>query len=349
MNATETDRPPLVRTFVGGVLMGLANLVPGISGGTMILAIGLYDRFVGAVADLSRLRLRWESILFVAVVGAGLVAAVGTLSGVAVELVNDHRWVMYSLFVGLTLGGVPELLRRSRPVSAGVLAGIGFGLALMVLLATELQGAQLPDSLPVLLVVGAAAASSMILPGISGSYVLLILGMYDLVIGSLSVTAWREDAAASARIILPIILGAGIGIALLSNLLKVVLARAPRVSHGVLLGLLLGSVVGLWPFQHPVEPELAHKPTRKAVAMVLSGSDFEAIREKHGAEFDDPRLEELGGRYEGTESAELKRRGEALERFAPTPVQIASALGLLGIGFVTTLLMGSRDRGSEPA
>lgn len=347
MTETADPRPPVLRTLVGGVLMGLANLVPGISGGTMILAVGLYDRFVGAIADLSRLRFRRNTLLFVAVLGVGLVAAIGTLSKVAVDLVNDHRWIMYSLFVGLTLGGVPELLRRSRPLAAGVVVGILAGIGAMVALAYQLSGAQLPDTFPVLVAVGAAGASSMILPGISGSYVLLILGMYDLVIGSLSVSAWREDFAASARIVGPVVIGAGLGIAALSNVLKVLLARAPRVSHGVLLGLLLGSIIGLWPFQQPVNPELAHKPTRKAVAMLLAGSSGDEVREKYGAVFDDERLVELRGRYRELTAGDLKVQGEELEYFTPAGKQVGLALGLLALGFVTTLLMGSREAARE--
>lgn len=347
MSSTADPRPPVLRSLAGGVLMGLANLVPGISGGTMILAVGLYDRFVGAVADLSRLRFRRNSLLFVAVLGFGLVAAIGTLSQVAVDLVNGHRWIMYSLFVGLTLGGVPELLRRSRPLGPGVVVGILAGIGAMVALAYQLSGTQLPGTIPVLLAVGAAGASSMILPGISGSYVLLILGMYDLVIGSLSISAWREDFAASARIVGPVVVGAVLGIAALSNVLKVLLARAPRVSHGVLLGLLLGSVIGLWPFQQPVNAELAHKPTRKAVAMLLDGAGGDAVREKYGDEFDDERLVELRGRYRGLDAGDLKRRGEELERFTPEGRQIGIALGLLALGFVTTLAMGSREKASD--
>ncbi|MDP6385419.1 MAG: DUF368 domain-containing protein, partial [Planctomycetota bacterium] len=72
--------PPGFRSLAGGVLMGLANLVPGISGGTMILAIGLYDRFIGAVADVTRLRMRRDSLVFLGIVGLGLVAAVLTFS-----------------------------------------------------------------------------------------------------------------------------------------------------------------------------------------------------------------------------------------------------------------------------
>lgn len=348
MTATEPSTPDehvsfvrhVVRTVVGGFLMGLANLVPGISGGTMILAVGLYDRFIGAVADVTRLRLRLETLAFLGVLGLALVATVVTLAGPIVTAVTDYRWVAYSLFVGLTLGGVPELARRSRPFGPGVATAVAAGVGAMVLLAMGLTGTRLPETIPVFLLVGAAAASSMILPGISGSYVLLILGVYDVVIGHLSPSAWRADAGEAARIVGPVVVGAGLGIAILSNVLRALLARAPRVSHGALLGLLLGSVIGLWPFQRPVHPELAQRETRKAVAMLVDGAGGDAIRERWGAEFDDARLAELGERYGARSGSELKTMGDALQFFTPGGVQIAVALGLLVLGFCTTLALG---------
>ena len=114
--------PPAVRSLVGGILMGFANLVPGISGGTLILAVGLYDRFVGALADLSRMRPTRDGIVFLAWVGLGAVLAVVTLSSLLVNLVIDHRWAMYSLFVGMTLGGVP-LVHQADDARFALLGG----------------------------------------------------------------------------------------------------------------------------------------------------------------------------------------------------------------------------------
>jgi putative membrane protein len=346
---TTGTPPPLTRSFVGGVLMGLANLVPGISGGTMILAIGLYDRFIGAVADVTRLRLKRDTILFLGFLGTGLVAAILSLSGVAVGLVNDHRWIMYSLFIGLTLGGVPELLRLARPIGPGVIAAVLGGIALMATLAWGLSDTQLPQSMPVLVVVGAVAASSMILPGVSGSYVLLILGMYDLVIGSLSASAIKEDVAGSASIFGPVVVGAVIGIALLSNVLKWVLGRFPSVSHGVLLGLLCGSVLGLWPFQEAGYPDLAEKRLRKATVMLLAGEEHDAVRAKHGDDLDDARLEALAATYTGKSPGELKRLSMELEFFRPGGLHIGASLGLLLVGFFLTRALGGGERKKVPS
>jgi len=340
---------PLVRTAAGGFLMGLANLVPGISGGTMILAVGLYDRFIGAVAEVTRLRPSAPAMRFLAVLALGLATALLAGSGVAVALVGEHRWIMYSLFIGMTLGGAPLLVRQIRPLSIGAGVAVAAGIAVMVAFAAGLGGAELDPSALVLVIAGAAAAASMILPGISGSYVLLILGLYDLVIGSLSAGALREDFAGSLRVIAPVVLGAGLGIGVLSNLLKVLLGRFSRASHGVLLGLLLGSVIGLWPFQEPVHADMASKPVRKATIMALVGEPGPAVRAKHGAEFDDARLAALAKKWEGHTPAQLKEAGEELRRFAPSAKQVASALALLVLGIGITRLIGRGEGRSEAA
>lgn len=342
----DDDSVPVVRALLGGGLMGLANLVPGISGGTMILAIGLYDRFIGAVADVTRLRLRLSTLLFLGLVVVGAGVAFAGLAGIAVQLVVEQRWIMYSLFIGMTLGGAPELWRLSRPLGAGGVVALVAGFGLMVLFALGLSGTQLPRELWVYALAGAIASGSMILPGISGSYVLLILGLYEVVVSSLSVSALREDWRASLEVLVPIGIGAALGMALLSNLLKALLARFSSASHAALLGLLLGSVIGLYPFQQPVHPDLAQKHLRKATAMVLAGEEADAIRAEHGADLDDARLAELGARWEGSTPADLKRASEELERFDPEPVQIGAALGLALVGALLTRMLG---RGSRSA
>ncbi|MEL6712319.1 MAG: DUF368 domain-containing protein [Planctomycetota bacterium] len=349
-NTTDTpsDAPAsgplsLPRATLGGVLMGLANLVPGISGGTMILALGLYERFIGTVADLSRLRITREHVLFILALGAGLVAAVLVGSGVAVRLVAEHRWAMYALFIGMTLGGAPELVRASRPLRAPVVLAFTLGVALMAWFAFRSGETRLEPTIPTLLVVGAVAASSMILPGVSGSYILLILGMYDLVIGALSLSEVRAAPAESLRIVGPVVVGAVLGIALLSNALKALLERYSAPAHGALLGLLVGSVLGLYPFQAAVHPELAHRPTRKAVeAVLLKGEDVAAA----AAEVDGLDAAALGlhaEKWADSDKGALKRASLETRRFDPDGGRIGRALGLFLVGFALTRLLGRRS------
>ncbi len=120
-----------VRGATGGVLMGLANLVPGISGGTMLLAAGVYPQFIQAIADVTRLRFERRSLVVLAsvILSAGL--AIVALAGPVKDFVVEHRWMAYSIFIGLTLGGVPVIWRLLRAPTRAVWSGAVFGFVLM--------------------------------------------------------------------------------------------------------------------------------------------------------------------------------------------------------------------------
>jgi putative membrane protein len=343
--STTDHRPTAPRVLAGGVLMGLANLVPGVSGGTMILALGLYDRFIDAVAELTTFRWSRELFVFLALLGVGLVGSVLGLSGLAVALVAEHRWVMYSLFIGMTLGGVPELVRLTRPFRAQEVLAVLVGIACMAALAFSLSEASLPQNSATLGGVGALAASSMILPGVSGSYVLLIFGLYDVVIGSLSASALREDPVGCFKVVAPVIAGAIVGVGLLSNVLKFALHRWRGPSHGLLMGLLLGSVLGLYPFQEPVHPELATRDGRKAVTMlVVEDATPAEVAEERGVVYSGEQAAELRTRYGGSTAGELKALGDELQRFRATGTQWLVAAALLAAGFLLTRMIGVREK-----
>jgi putative membrane protein len=327
--------------------MGLANLVPGVSGGTMILAMGLYDRFIGALADVTRLRFNRASILFLGVIAVGAAGALVGLSGVAVALVTDHRWVMYSLFIGMTLGGSPELFKQSRPLRIAPIVAFLLAFAVMAALAWWLSDAQVPATIPVFVFMGVLGAASMILPGISGSYMLLIFGMYDVIIGSLSASALREDLGESLGILIPVGIGAVLGMGLLSNLLKFLLARYSAASHAALLGLLVGSVLGLWPFQEPVNPDLAQKDYRKSVEMILGGADLAEVNDRYGLDFDEVQAELVRETYADKTAGDLKQLGDELERFDPKVQQIVAALGLFLAGFALTRALGGKKKAAQ--
>ena len=256
----------VTRSLFGGVLMGLANLVPGISGGTMLLAAGIYPRFIDAIANLTRFRFRFHSLLtlgcVVAAAGVGILLFAGTLK----DLVVDHRWVMYSLFIGLTLGGLPIVWKLARPRSASLVIAAILAFAAMVALAV-LQSMGVTgsggSSFVMLFVAGLAGASAMILPGISGGYLLLLLGQYVPILSGID----QFKSALKARdlealmepaftVVLPVGLGVVAGVVVVGNLLQWLLRRHRKPTLGALIGLLLGSTVGLWPFQTPVPPKV---------------------------------------------------------------------------------------------
>ncbi len=323
--------PLVARGSLGGALMGLANLVPGISGGTMLLAAGVYPRFVAAVADVTTLRLRRNSVVLLGTVVLAAVIAIVALAAPLRDLVVERRWIMYSLFIGLTLGGVPLLLRMVRPAArADVIGPAVAGLAAMAAMAL-LQpgggpGSAGGPSYALSFTAGLAGAAAMVLPGVSGGYLLLLLGMYVPILDAI---ATAKDAAGNRsveaflpalHVIIPVGIGVVVGVAGISNLVRILLQRAERPTVGVLLGLLLGAVIGLWPFQAGVAP--------------AEGSDFRG----------DTVVLRDGVPFMAQADREIEPKDWPTDAFAPSGGQVAGSLALVGIGLATSLGIGRLGR-----
>ncbi len=262
---------PVVRSAIGGVLMGLANLVPGVSGGTMILVTGLYDEFISSLADVTRLKFTKRNITFLVIVGCAAVVAVVALAGTLSRAVTLHRSAMFSLFIGLTLGGAPLLIRMLKGITVASVVGVAVGLGIMITVAATREEPPDKDNIraaaatgefvinadyPRDVAAGALGMSAMVLPGISGAYMLLVLNRYETILASISVgkdyalSLGRDGNALDfLRVIIPTAIGAVISLVFLSNLLKWMLHRHEKVTLGLLLGILLGSVIGIWPFE----------------------------------------------------------------------------------------------------
>jgi putative membrane protein len=240
------------------MLMGLANLVPGISGGTMLLASGIYPRFIAAIAEMTTLRFRVGSLVVLGTVVVAAAVGILLLAGVVKDLVVERRWIMYSLFIGLTLGGLPVVWRMARPATGAVWRGAAAGFVAMAALALAQQSGAgdagaAPSNFALLFLAGLAGAGAMILPGVSGGYLLLVLGQYVPILSGIEAfkdaLGLRDLAAAmdpAMGVLLPVGLGVVAGVVGVSNLLKWLLARYAKATLGVLLGLLVGAVVGLW-------------------------------------------------------------------------------------------------------
>ena len=163
------------RGALGGLLMGLANLMPGISGGTMLLAVGIYPQVIRSIAEVTTFKFSSRALMLLATVIAGMALAIVAGAGLLKDLVLDHRWIMYSLFIGLTLGGVPILWRMITPPNATAIIGAAVGMAAMIALVIA-QSGEAGHSGPggdrqyaMLFLAGMTGASAMIpvLPGSS--------------------------------------------------------------------------------------------------------------------------------------------------------------------------------------
>lgn len=260
-------RALIIKGAISGVLMGLANLVPGVSAGAVLLATGIFALFLGSIARLATFRWTRSAVVLLAVMGIGWVSAVLLGAGVVKSLVVEHRWIMYSLFIGLTLGGVPLVWDPKTRTAASYWVAAAIGLAIMTALGVaQMSGftgaGDAQGSLFLLILGGLLAAGATVLPGGSGTYVLLLMGLYVPILSAVSgfkdgLIARDFDAIfLQARTLVPFAMGMGVGLVSVSLLTKWSLARFPAATMGLLLGLLVGSVVGLWPFQVGVQPSV---------------------------------------------------------------------------------------------
>lgn len=248
--------------------MGLANLVPGISGGTMLLAVGIYPHFISGVAEVSTLTFRPKVILMLACVVAAAGLAIAVFAGIIGSLLDRHQWAMYCLFIGLTLGGAPLLWRMLRPLDVTVTTSAAVAVGLMAILALtdpERIGSQStpgPVAYTMFAAAGFSGGAAMILPGLSGAYLLLVLGQYHAIVDAVALAAdgaragdWLA-ALDTLHVLVPVAIGVGLGVVGVSTLVRKLLANYERATLGFLLGLLCGAVIGLWPFNEPVPPEI---------------------------------------------------------------------------------------------
>ena len=304
-----------LRCVVGGVMMGVANLVPGVSGGTMLLASGVYPRFVQSVAELSRFKFRKQSLFVLGIIALCAGLSILLLAGAVKTATVEYRWAMYSLFIGLTLGGVPVVWGLVRPADGRVLAGAVPAFVLMAVLAGLNSGEASPASgFGVMFVAGVIGAAAMILPGVSGGYLLVLMGAYLPVLDAISalkeaLLAGTPMAAAGVfvDVILPVGLGVLVGVLAVSNLIERLLKKYEKATLGALLGFLCGSVLGLAPFREFYRP---------AVGDVVNGIRMTAER-----------------------LAEFPSHKWPTRAFEPTTLQIGGAVGIAILGFLLTALL----------
>ena len=301
----------MVIPFFCGWAIGIANLIPGVSGGTFAFIFGIYDRLISAVnklstcmvADsarfLSNLRepkerqrfldkVKASDLWFLIQIGAGALLAVGLAASLIEYLIEFHRAPIYAFFLGLVLTSVP-LPYRFIHKKTGFLFILMFLAALVtgwlggkvdpsekVLQKSKVYQAQLERRSPmddevtfkklaVLFAAGALAISTMALPGISGSLILLLMGQYLDIIKAVSslkthlIQGHFYEALAPASLLGSVALGCLIGLAVFCRLFEKIYKKIPDRVNAILLGFMIGSCYALWPFKEVITREVYMK------------------------------------------------------------------------------------------
>lgn len=235
-----------------GFAMGAANVIPGVSGGTIALITGIFGRIINALNGLMSFK-TWKLLFagkfkefvskvdgrFLLAVMIGAVLSVFTLAKLMQYLLDQYPVQTWAFFLGMIAASAVFMLAEVRcwRVSYGlwIAVGIGLGIALCTLSPTETT-----DDLWFIFICGAIAICTMILPGVSGSFILLLLGKYEYIMNAISNLNWPVLAAFG--------IGCAIGIVAFSKALHWLLARYQQQTMLVLVGFVMGSLIKVWPW-----------------------------------------------------------------------------------------------------
>ncbi|WP_055095943.1 MULTISPECIES: DUF368 domain-containing protein [Bacteroidales] len=239
-----------------GMGMGAADVVPGVSGGTIAFIVGIYEELIDSIKSINLktiklfFTLRWVAFFkaingsFLFSVLAGILISVFSLAKLITWLLETHPILVWSFFFGLVLASTYFVSKQIEiwDWKRWLSFVIGVGTAYYITIATP---AQTPDSLLFIFMCGSIAICAMILPGISGSFILLLMGKYEFIM----------NAVKSLDIVIIVIfaVGAAIGLILFSNVLSYLLKNFHDITISVLSGFMLGSLNKVWPWKETIQ------------------------------------------------------------------------------------------------
>ncbi len=246
---------------VKGACMGAADVIPGVSGGTIAFIMGIYDEFVGSLASINAEAVKllfsgkfkefWKhingSFLLSLVIGIG--CSVIALAGLMQYLLNFHPIQTWAFFFGLIVASSIFIIRGIEGWNLREVLFLIFGVILGIVICT-LTPTQTPDALWFIFLSGAIAICAMILPGISGSFILLILGKYEFIMSAITNLVSGINIGTNLLIIGIFGIGAVTGILAFSKFLHWLLARWQKETMIVLAGFIIGSLVKVWPWSN---------------------------------------------------------------------------------------------------
>jgi putative membrane protein len=249
--------------FLKGVFMGAANIIPGVSGGTIALITGIYTELLLAIRSfnletvryLGRFRIKEAlhtlHLRFLVVLCVGVALSILSLAHVVLYVFARFPIQIWSLFFGLILSSILVMGLKTK-------GWLGFGGLAFVLgtvasyLLVGLIPVTTPDSAWLIFLAGVVAICTMILPGLSGSFLLLILGKYEYIIGAL------KNPFASENLVILSVFGLGclVGIIAFSRVLSALLARYENTTMAVLTGIMCGSLRKIWPWKEVLQTQV---------------------------------------------------------------------------------------------
>ncbi len=250
-----------IMVAIKGACMGAADVIPGVSGGTIAFIMGIYDEFVGSLASINTEAVKllfsgkfkefWRHIngTFLLSLACGILFSVVALAGLMQYLLAHQPIQTWAFFFGLIVASSLFIIRGIKGWGIREILFIILGIILGVVICT-LTPTNTPDALWFIFLSGALAICAMVLPGISGSFILLILGKYEFIMGV--ITDFVSGVNFGQNLLILSIFGIGVivGILSFSKFLHWLLARWQKETMIVLAGFIIGSLVKVWPWSN---------------------------------------------------------------------------------------------------
>lgn len=244
----------MIKNVLKGMVIGIANIIPGVSGGTMMVAMGIYDKLIHCITHLfSELK---KNILFLAPIAVGMALAVVGSSFTIEKMFESFPFQTSLLFVGLVVGGLPTMWNnvKGKEIKVGHIITCVLFLALVVGMALlgEKEGNAVDLTFNVvnvikLFAVGVIAAATMVIPGVSGSMVLLLLGYYNPILSSINdfiraaVSFDMPAIMTGVGVLAPFGIGVVVGVFAIAKLIEIIFAKFPLYAYWGIIGLIVAS------------------------------------------------------------------------------------------------------------
>ena len=242
-----------ISLIIKGFILGIANVIPGVSGGTLAITMGIYERLIDCISHFFK-NIK-KNLTFIIPIGIGAVLAVLIMSKLVTASLENFPFATTLFFIGLIVGGVPMIAgnvkkKKINPINIIVFL-LTFGLIMFMTFGPNgsnninLSNVNIGMML-ILLLVGVVAAATMVIPGVSGSFVLMLLGFYEPIIGTISNLTNFSELGNNLLILCPFGIGVLIGFVLVAKLIEFLLARFRITTYYGILGFVISSIVGLF-------------------------------------------------------------------------------------------------------
>lgn len=235
-----------IRLIIYGAIIGIANIIPGVSGGTMAVVLGVYDKLIQSVSNI-RTDFK-NSMKFLIHIGIGAGIGIVLFSKIIEYCLENFSVATNLVFIGLIIGSIPMIFGKVQEKGFNIGGLVAFVVCLGIMVYMGIANPNESNVVITTLTVGnflkiffvsVISAGAMIIPGISGSFVMLLLGIYTTVLTAVS--------DFNIMILIPVGLGCAVGILLCAKIIDILFAKFPQQTYSGILGLMVGSLFVLFP------------------------------------------------------------------------------------------------------